>query len=97
MQADSALALATGLPTLVHDQNFWDTKGAAKLEEMKSGNPSCWWTQNLTIKKDLYAVRSPKSGAWRIPNLKLGFKTFRRLENIYFLVASALRSSTQAH
>ncbi|KAJ9607401.1 hypothetical protein H2200_008474 [Cladophialophora chaetospira] len=35
VQADSALALATGLPILVHDQNFWDTKSAAKLEDMK--------------------------------------------------------------
>ena len=36
MQADSALAIATGLPVLVDDRDFWDTKSAAQVKEMRS-------------------------------------------------------------
>ncbi len=36
MQVDSALALATGLPVLVDDRDFWDTKSAAQVKDMRS-------------------------------------------------------------
>ncbi|KAI1618972.1 hypothetical protein EDD36DRAFT_492326 [Exophiala viscosa] len=40
LQADSALALATGLPVLVDDRDFWDTKSASQVEELQREDSS---------------------------------------------------------
>ena len=61
MQTDSALALATGLPTLVDDRDDWDTKSAAQVEEMKSKQSRLLMNAKVECTKRVFKKRATRS------------------------------------